>query len=81
MVPKNNEERKARGFDMSLSGIAFEVDRPLDTGQNLIVLVESAAGGGGRRKAEGRSAMVQKTAGRPLQGRRSHTGIRTGIQA
>lgn len=34
---------------MSLSGIAFEVDRPLDNGQKLIVLVESAAGGVGEK--------------------------------
>lgn len=32
---------EAAGVDMSLSGIAFEVDRPLKTGQKLIVLVES----------------------------------------
>ncbi|MDY6987243.1 MAG: PilZ domain-containing protein [Thermodesulfobacteriota bacterium] len=40
---------EAAGVDMSLSGIAFDVSRPLRSGQKLVVIVESPAGGAGER--------------------------------
>jgi hypothetical protein len=40
---------EAAGVDMSLSGIAFDVDRPLEFGQKLMVMVESPLGGTGER--------------------------------
>jgi len=40
---------EAAGVDMSLSGIAFDVNRPLRSGQKLVVIVESPAGGAGEK--------------------------------
>lgn len=40
---------EAAGVDMSLSGIAFDVNRPLRSGQKLMVIVESPAGGPGEK--------------------------------
>jgi len=40
---------EAAGVDMSLSGIAFDVDRPLRPGQKLLVIVESPAARAGEK--------------------------------